>query len=289
MLTGRLPIRSGVGSPNGVYAPHAPGPSQGSNHVFTGESIGGLPLNESTFAERLRPLGYASLCIGKWHLGQRDIYLPTSRGFDEYLGIPFSQDIGLSFWATHDYKPSAPYFSTPLPLLNGTTVFEQPANLFTIADKYAHAATSFVASNAARAKPFMLYLPFNHIHGPNSCGARWCGQSARGPIGDATEEVDWIIGEIMSTLSAGAAAKNTLVFFTSDNGAPAHPDGNTPLRGFKGSIWEGGYREPGIAWWPGKNNAGLWNLGADNGFCNYENGMFGSRKGKYVRTPHFKR
>jgi arylsulfatase A len=66
MLTGRLPIRSGVGSPNGVYAPHAPGPSQGNNHVFTGESIGGLPHNESTFAERLRPLGYKSLCIGKW-------------------------------------------------------------------------------------------------------------------------------------------------------------------------------------------------------------------------------
>ena len=66
MVTGRLPIRSGVGSPNGVYAPHAPGPSQGNNHVFTGESIGGLPHNESTFAERLRPLGYKSLCIGKW-------------------------------------------------------------------------------------------------------------------------------------------------------------------------------------------------------------------------------
>eukprot|EP01052_Picozoa_sp_SAG31_P045726 SAG31_NODE_8470_length_1445_cov_1.942793_2_plen_192_part_00 len=169
-----MPIRSGVGSPNGVYAPHAPGPSQGNNHVFTGESIGGLPLNESTFAERLRPLGYQSMCIGKWHLGQRDMYLPTSRGFDRYLGIPFSQDIGTSFWLP--VSPRQPYQPTPLPLLNGTSVLEQPADLFTIAQKYAEAATSFISETSAASIPFMLYFPFNHIHGPNSCGLRWCGQ-----------------------------------------------------------------------------------------------------------------
>lgn len=157
------------------------------------------------------------------------MYLPTSRGFDEYLGIPFSQDIGLSFWATHNYHPSGPYFPSPLPLLNGTAVLEQPTDLFTIALKYAALGSNFVATNAAAKTPFMLYFPFNHIHGPNSCGARWCGQSARGPVGDATEETDWIIGEVMSTLRKSAASADTLVFFSSDNGAPQRPDGNTPL------------------------------------------------------------
>ena len=255
-FAGRLPVRSGIGSPNSKYAPHAPGPSQGGNNVFTGESVGGLPLNETTLAEHLKTKGFATLCVGKWHLGQRDMYLPSSRGFDEYLGIPFSQDIGLSFWATHDYKPSPPYFPTPLPLLANYTVVEQPADLFTIAMKYTTITTTFITRNAEAGNPFFVYLPYNHIHGPQSCGARWCGQSKRGPIGDATEEVDWSVGEIMATLTASKAKDNTLVFFTSDNGSPQKPDGNLPLRGYKGSTWEGGYREPGIAWWPGRVPAG---------------------------------
>ena len=135
----------------------------------------------------------------------------------------------MSFWATHNYHPSGPYFPSPLPLLNGTAVLEQPTDLFTIALKYAALGSNFVATNAAAKTPFMLYFPFNHIHGPNSCGARWCGQSARGPVGDATEETDWIIGEVMSTLRKSAASADTLVFFSSDNGAPQRPDGNTPL------------------------------------------------------------
>ena len=105
------------------------------------------------------------------------MYLPTSRGFDKYLGIPFSQDIGMSFWDGLR-TPHQPYQPTPLPLLNGTAVLEQPADLYTIAEKYAHEATSFIAENAEAAVPFMLYFPFNHIHGPNSCGARWCGQAS---------------------------------------------------------------------------------------------------------------
>ena len=162
-------------------------------------------------------------------LGQRDIYLPTSRGFDHYVGIPYSQDIGTSFWACDgniprdgaycNSRPAQPYQPVPLPLLNDSSpntghVVEQPADLFTIALKYAAEAADFVATNAASSTPFLLYFPFNHIHGPQSCGARWCGQSARGPIGDATEEVDWMVGEVMTALKASAAAKDTLVFFT---------------------------------------------------------------------------
>eukprot|EP00040_Diaphanoeca_grandis_P011335 m.58000 g.58000 ORF g.58000 m.58000 type:complete len:678 (-) comp22484_c0_seq1:71-2104(-) len=254
MMTGRLPVRSGIGSPNSIYAPNAPGPSQGINAVFTEESVGGLPLNETTLAEAVKPHGYATLAVGKWHLGQRDMYLPSSRGFDSYLGIPYSQDIGTSFWLPQG--KGAPYQALPLVLLQNLTVLEQPANLFTIAEKYANIATAFIKDQAAAGKPFMAYLPFNHIHGPNSCGARWCGQSARGPVGDATEETDWIIGQVMEAIHTAGIDDNTLVFFTSDNGSPQRPDGNLPLRGYKASIWEGGYREPGIAWWPTKIKPG---------------------------------
>lgn len=175
----------------------------------------------------LRPMPLA--LILRWHLGQRDIYLPTSRGFDRYLGIPFSQDIGTSFWACDGNIPrdgaycnsraAQPYQPVPLPLLNDSSpnaghVLEQPANLFTIAEKYAAEAVNFVTRNAAAATPFLLYFPFNHIHSPQSCGARWCGQSTRGPVGDATEEVDGMVGAVMAALKASAAAQDTLVFFT---------------------------------------------------------------------------
>jgi arylsulfatase A len=104
----------------------------------------------------------------------------------------------------------------------------------------------------------MTDLAFNHVHAPNSCGANFCGTSKRGPIGDAVQEMDWAVGHVMDTVRSPALGlgDNTLVFFTSDNGAPMRPDGNLPLRGYKTSIWEGGFREPGIAWWPGRIAAG---------------------------------
>ena len=150
----------------------------------------------------------------EWHLGQRDIYLPTSRGFDEYLGIPFSQDMGLSFWLTKGWKPALPYQPTPLPLLNGTTVIEQPCGLHTVVKKYSDAAVSFISANAAAKKPFYVYVPFNHVHGPNSCGADFCGKSTRGPIGDAVEEMDWSVGQIMGAIKTAGVDENTLVLFT---------------------------------------------------------------------------
>eukprot|EP00729_Bicosta_minor_P021829 gene21829-24993_t len=151
----------------------------------------------------------ATLAVGKWHLGQRDIYLPTSRGFDSYLGIPFSQDIAFKCVECVRCLLALPAYEL--------------ADLFTIAMKYSKVTTEFITTNAESETPFLVYLPFNHIHGPNSCGARWCGQSKRGPIGDATEEVDWVIGEIMATIASSKAKDDTLVFFTSDNGAPQRP------------------------------------------------------------------
>jgi arylsulfatase A len=251
----RLSVRSGIGIPNSKYAPHAPG-YIGNNLVFTAESIGGLPLNETTTAEALRTAGYATLALGKWHLGQRDEYLPTSRGFDEYLGVPFSQDMGTSFWWGE--VPRAPYEPTPLPLLNGTTIVEQPAGLHTLTARYADAAAAFIARQAAAARPFYLYFPFNHVHAPNSCSAPMCGASARGPVGDAVEEMDVAVGRVMAAIKAAGVDDSTLVLFTSDNGAPLGGDrsGNLPLRGGKSQCWEGGYREPAMARWPGKIAAG---------------------------------
>ena len=254
MMTGRLPIRSGC----------IPG-------VFTAAAVGGLPKNETTMAAALSQVGYKSLAIGKWHLGQREEYLPTSHGFDEYFGIPYSQDMGLSYWfmcigpatATGeppkcDPPPHDPFQPTPIPLLSDTTVVDQPAGLYTLNARYAQKASAFMESAAKQKQPFLLYLAFNHVHAPNSCGAGFCGRSSRGPIGDAVEEMDWAVGQVMDTVRSpsNGISKDTLVFFTSDNGAPMRPDGNLPLRGYKTSIWEGGFREPGIVWWPGRVDAG---------------------------------
>ena len=196
------------------------------------------------------------------------MYLPTSRGFDEYCGIPFSQDMGTSFW-----QPTGkPVFQpTPLPVLNGTAIVEQPAGLHTLVARYVAFAEDFIARAAAANEPFYLYVPFNHVHAPNSCGAAWCGKASRGPVGDAVEETDWAVGQIMAALKAHGVDQNTLTFFSSDNGAPlGKPDGsgrsdffgNLPLRGGKTMVWEGGVREPGIVRWPGKIAAGSVNTDA---------------------------
>ena len=247
MLTGRHSIRSGVGVPCGA-AEICRG--SGGNQVFTAEAIGGLPLNETTTAEVLSEAGYESMAIGKWHVGQRKQFLPTNRGFGHYLGIPFSQDMGTSAWLP---IPSEPWKPVPLPLLNGTTVIEQPVDLGSLTQKYAKAAVDFV-SNAPG--PFYLYAAFNHVHAPNTAGSAFCGKSPQGAVGDAVEEVDWAIGQIMDAVRSRVAKEgdNTLVLFTSDNGAPTgirwgnDSRGNLPLRGAKAQLWEGGFREPAIAW-----------------------------------------
>jgi len=263
MMTGRLPVRLGIGIPPCDYAPSAyPSTKKMCNGVFTAESVGGLPLNETTTAEALSAAGWATAMVGKWHLGQRDEYLPTARGFDEYLGIPFSQDMGLSFWRhTAHLVANPPFQPVPLPLLNGTHVVEQPVGLHHLVAKYVDFAAAFIEKQAKAGKPFYLYVPFNHVHAPNSCAAGFCGNAPRGPIGDAVEEMDWAVGQIMGTLKSTGVDENTLTFFTSDNGAPLGSRsglgpsdyyGNLPLRGGKAQVWEGGFREPGMARWPGR-------------------------------------
>jgi arylsulfatase A len=169
--------------------------------------------------------------------------------------------MGLSFWEHRNGdKPNPPFQPTPLPLLHArrgggnATVLEQPVSLDTLVDRYSEFAERFIRRSAEADKSFYLYVPFNHIHAPNSCSVRFCGKSRRGPVGDATEEADWAVGRIMGALQSAGVDNDTITFFTSDNGAPLNNDvsGNHPLRGGKAQVWEGGFREPGIVRWPGR-------------------------------------
>jgi arylsulfatase A len=192
-------------------------------------------LNETTIAEALKPAGYRTAAIGKWyvfkrvvdgvrvliqalspyrHLGQRETYLPTNRGFDSYFGVPFSQDMGLTFWFFNNLDPVEPYQPTGLPLLNDTEIVEQPVALDRLVHRYVDAAVAFIADCAKKSEPFFLYLPFNHVHEPNSCSLQFCNSSLQGPVGDAVQEMDWAIGQILAALKTHKVDNNTLTFFT---------------------------------------------------------------------------
>lgn len=199
------------------------------------------------------------MALGKWHLGRGydDRYMPTNAGFDEYFGIPFSQDMGYSFWEggwQTGMTPKQPFQPKPLPLVDNVTIVEQPVGLHTLAQRYTQRADAFIKANAGAHKPFFLYYPHNHVHGPNSCGPQFCNTSSRGAVGDAVQEADWAVGQVMQSLTDAGVDNNTIVFFTSDNGAPRGGDvqGNKPYKGYKTQLWEGGYMEPGIVRWPGR-------------------------------------
>ena len=145
--------------------------------------------------------------------------------------MPFSQDMGTSFWAGQ--RTSYPFRPTPLPLLNGSaadglSVIEQPTDLSTLVGKYVSFASGFIQRNAKARRPWYLYVPFNHVHAPNSCNPRFCGRSPRGPVGDSVEETDWAVGEIMAAVAASGLASNTITFFTSDKCVQAALHTNTP-------------------------------------------------------------
>jgi arylsulfatase A len=202
----------------------------------------GLSDREHTVAELLKRKGYATMAIGKWHLGDQPEFLPTRHGFDHYLGLPYSNDMG----------------TPPLPLLRDAAVIEAPADQDTLTARYTAEAVKFMTSNKDR--PFFLYLAHTAVHVPLHPGRDFAGKSANGKYGDWVEEVDWSAGRVLRTLKKLKLDRNTLVLFTSDNGPwlAQGPNGGVagPLRGGKGSTWEGGMREPTIAWWPGKIAAG---------------------------------
>jgi arylsulfatase A-like enzyme len=220
----------------------------------------GLSHSEKIIPELLKPLGYATMCIGKWHLGDQPEYLPTRRGFDHYLGLPYSNDMGggevnpaKNAKKADDAKPAPK--RPPLPLLRDEKVIQEvaPKDQDRLVQTYTEEAVKFITANKDR--PFFLYLPHTAVHNPYHPGDAFKGKSSNGVYGDWVEESDWSVGRVLDTVRTLGLAERTLVLFTSDNGGTKTGD-NGPLRGFKGSTWEGGMREPTIAWWPGRVPAG---------------------------------
>ena len=212
---------------------------------FPGEATGLNPA-EVTMAERLKACGYATACIGKWHLGDQPEFLPTRQGFDQYFGFPYSNDM---------LKKSALTGERVVPLLRNDAVAEllnEDAQSQLVA-RYTDEAVRFIRTN--KDKPFFLYLPHNAVHTPIHPGQAFQGKSDNGRYGDWVEEVDWSVGQVLDTLRELKLDQRTLVVFTSDNGPwlIKGTDGGSagPLRGGKGSTWEGGVREPTLMWWPG--------------------------------------
>jgi arylsulfatase A-like enzyme len=246
LVTGRLAVRSGMASET--------------RRVLFPDSSGGLPEEEVTIARALKSAGYATACVGKWHLGHLPAYLPQSHGFDHYFGIPYSNDMDRTADAppARDavLDPRIEYFSVPL--LRGAAVVERPAEQHTLTRRYTEEAVRWIRQN--RDRPFLLYFAHTFPHVPLFASERFRGTSPRGIYGDVVQELDWSVGEVLDAVRAERLADRTLVFFTSDNGPwltqQGHGGSAGLLRDGKGSTWEGGMRVPAIAWWPGRIRAG---------------------------------
>lgn len=250
LLTGRYPVRSGI------------------NFVLFPDSEGGLPESEVTIAGILKQRGYATAIVGKWHLGHLPKYLPARHGFDSYFGIPYSNDMSLKTNPVYDEinremgrtrspKTLDRYRALPgIPLMRDEKVIETEPDQRQLTPRYTAEANAFIRKAASAGKPFFLYFAHTFPHVPLFASERFRGRSLRGPYGDAVEELDWSVGEVLKTLAQLKLDENTLVLFSSDNGGAVqlgrHGGSNGALREGKATTWEGGMREPFIARWKGK-------------------------------------
>lgn len=228
LMTGSYPRRIGLG--------------RGSDHavLFPGDAHA-LHPDEITIAEMLKEKGYATGCFGKWHLGDQNGYLPSDQGFDTYFGIPYSNDM----WPEHNSWPFP-----ELPIMEGNKVVGKVPDMdaqAALCRQFTKAATDFIHKN--KDQPFFVYLPHAFVHHPRAASPEFMA-NAENETEAQIEEVDWSAGQILDTIRELDLAENTLVIFTSDNGG-ARGCSNAPLRGGKGTHWEGGFREPTLAWWPG--------------------------------------
>ena len=237
LLTGCYPNRVGI---SGALGP--------------GSRVG-INAEETTLAELFKSQGYATAAVGKWHLGDRPQFLPTRHGFDEYFGLPYSNDM----WPFHPTAEPGRY--PPLPLFDGAKVVDPdvtPDDQRTLTRRYAERAVAFITAN--KTKPFFLYLAHSMPHVPLYVGEAFGGKTDRGLFPDVIREIDWSVGEVLKTLRSNGLDDNTLVIFTSDNGPwlsyGNHAGSAAPLREGKGTVWDGGVREPFIARWPGTIPAG---------------------------------
>ncbi len=209
----------------------------------------GLNPKEMTVARQLKSQGYATACVGKWHLGDQPEFLPTRHGFDSYFGLPYSNDMRPAPKAGGIQE----YPHPPLPLLRNEDLLREVTDQDSLTEEYTRESIAFIEKN--KSKPFFLYLPHSMVHAPLAAGKAWRGKTGKTLYSDSVAEIDDSVGQILRALERLKLASRTLVIFLSDNGGTPRAD-NTPLRGNKGSTWEGGVRVPAIAWWPGRVPAG---------------------------------
>jgi arylsulfatase len=244
LLTGCYPNRIGI---SGALMPSAKN---------------GIHEAETTLAELLKQKGYATAIFGKWHLGHHQQFLPLQHGFDEYFGIPYSNDM----WPV-DYNGQPPAEGSskkafpPLPLIQNNQKMEEITNLdgqAQLTSRLTEKAIDFIQRN--RKKPFFLYLPHPMPHVPINASSKFKGKSKQGLYGDVIMEIDWSVGQILNTLKAQGLEKNTLVIVTSDNGPwfnfGNHAGSTGGFREGKGTTFEGGHRVPCLMRWPGRIPAG---------------------------------
>ncbi|MEN0110305.1 MAG: sulfatase [Planctomycetota bacterium] len=233
--------------------------------LFGGDAVG-LHRDEVTIAEVCKTEGYATACVGKWHLGDKPEFFPSSQGFDEWFGLPYSNDMWPYKSGEHTLEAGVKQRNgrdyDPLPLYAGDAVVDPdvtPDDQKLLTKRYTERAVGFIERHAGE-RPFFLYLPHTMVHVPLYASDDFDGKSGAGVYGDVVMEIDWSVGQIMEALKRTGVDGNTLLVFTSDNGPwlkyGDHGGSAAPLREGKNTMWEGGHRVPCIMRWPARISAG---------------------------------